>query len=141
MKYILQRQRTGDSGTFGVLFLYDGTVLHTGELPWHDNAPDVSCIPPGIYQGALSYSPHFNKNLYHLEDVPGRSNVMIHPANWMGDASKGLKCQLEGCIALGLSVGDLEGQDALISSQVAIARFSAEAANGPITLQIFGVPA
>jgi len=134
--YTIQRLITGDAGTFGLLTLQGGQVLHTGELPWRDNAPDISCVPAGSYEAVLAFSPHFQRSLFHLEGVPGRTNCMIHPANWMGDASKGLKCQLEGCIALGMGEGQLEGQEALISSQEAIQVFYAEAGLDPITVII-----
>ena len=137
--YTIQRLATSDVGTFGLMTWPNGPVLHTGELPWRDNAPDVSCIPIGTYEAILLYSPHFNRSLFHLQDVPGRSNCMIHPANWMGDASKGLKCELEGCIALGLAQNEIGGQEGLISSQAAISKFYSEAGLGPIKITILPV--
>ena len=58
-----------------------------------------------------------------MQDVPNRSMVEIHSANFAGDESKGLHCQLLGCIALGKSIGILEDQQALLNSKVAVKEF------------------
>lgn len=137
----LVRRKTGDSGTFGDI-TYRGTTFYTGELSWHngDDAPDSSCIPEGSYVCSVSYSPHlsplFGMNLYLLQGVKNRSSIRIHPANWMGDHTKGLKCQLEGCIALGKSLGPLGGQDAVIESRIAVATFMKMLNNQDFTLVI-----
>ena len=52
--------------------------------------------------------------------------IEIHSANFAGDASKGYISQLLGCIALGLSVGVLNGQLAVLNSKGAIADFEAK---------------
>lgn len=118
----LTRSKTGDTGTFGMLEIA-GHTFHTGELPDRGNAEEISSIPAGTYICKWQWSPKFKKNVYHLQDVPGRTVIEIHPANWMGDAGLGLKCQLNGCIALGKSRGQLSGQDAVIASQAAIEEF------------------
>src|ERR1700722_6037293 len=78
-------------GTNGVL-QYNGTTLcRTIELPWRENMVYFSCIPEGRYQ----LEKRFSKKLGHhllLRGVPGRSMILIHPAN---DANY----QLMGCIA------------------------------------------
>jgi len=58
-----------------------------------------------------------------LNAVPGQYDVEIHAANWKGDEEKGFKCQLGGCISLGLDIGMLDGQDALLYSGGAVSRF------------------
>lgn len=137
--YTIKRLTSTDQGTFGLMSLMD-SVLHTGELPWRDNQENISCVPAGTYTAVLLFSPHFNRSLFHLVDVPGRTNCMIHPANWMGDAAKGYKWQLEGCIALGMGAGELEGQEALLVSDVAIKNFYSEAGIEPIQITILPVP-
>lgn len=79
------------NGVNGVLWL-DGTELcKTIELPWRQNAPRISCIPEGTYVLRKRYSLRFH---WHFEvvGVPGRSAILLHPAN---DAAK----ELKGCIA------------------------------------------
>lgn len=64
----------------------------TVELPWKDNERRISCIPPGIYTAIKHHSPKFGPCLW-IQDVPGRSEILIHPANFWHD--------LLGCIAPG----------------------------------------
>jgi len=78
-------------GTQGVLE-WDGTqVCYTIELPWLENQRRISCIPEGEYVLQKRFSPKFKWHL-HLQNVPGRDFILIHPAN---DAKK----ELLGCIA------------------------------------------
>jgi hypothetical protein len=78
-------------GTQGVLEWNDTIVCYTIELPWLNNQQRVSCVPEGEYFLHKRYSPKFKWHL-HLEYVPGRDLILIHPAN---DAKK----ELLGCIA------------------------------------------
>jgi hypothetical protein len=39
----------------------------------------------------------------------------------MGDEDKGLRCELKGCTAPGTSIGELQGQKAVLSSKSALA--------------------
>lgn len=64
----------------------------TVELPWKENKRRVSCIPPGTYTAIKHNSPKFGPCLW-IQDVPGRSEILIHPANYWHD--------LLGCIAPG----------------------------------------
>lgn len=80
-------------GTNGTLFIDDDDVplCHTIELPWKDNHRRISCIPEGTYRLRKRYSKKFNWHL-HVQDVPGRSLILFHPAN-------NALLELEGCIA------------------------------------------
>lgn len=129
-KLILSRFESSDEGTFGTLIVPDnGTnyYFYTGELPWRDNKPHISCIPVGTYKCVLvdGTKSHFRKWLYSIQGVKGRSSILIHSANLMGDEEKGYKKQLEGCIALGDKIGFMNGQRALLLSTPAIRRFEA----------------
>jgi hypothetical protein len=75
-------------------------VIYSLELPWKDNQRRVSCIPAGVYQMVKHVSPKFG-NCYWIKDVPNRSEILIHPANHVG--------QLLGCIAPGLGRSDFDG--------------------------------
>ena len=133
----LVRTSAGDEGTFGMLMVDGGLTLHTLELPWRENLSGKSCVPPGTYVARWLESPKHGM-CYHLVDVPGRSQVEIHSANWAGDVDKGFKCQLLGCIALGESVGVLEGQQAVLSSKDAVDAFNKEMAGDTFSLVIQG---
>lgn len=135
----LQRIRTGDSGTFGVV-AFGGLTFQSGELPERGNDPGLSCIPPGVYMCHVAYSPHFQRDLYHVQDVPGRSDILIHPANYMGDRSKGLKCELLGCIALGSKTVKLDGQEAVVESRYSVQRFMELMNDADFELEVLDIP-
>jgi len=93
----ITRRPSTDQGTHGVLS-FGGQQCFTLELPWRDNRLQRSCIPPGKYRCAIVNSPRFGL-VYGVANVPGRSHVLIHPANFAGDVDMGFTTQLHGCIA------------------------------------------
>ncbi|SMG51628.1 DUF5675 family protein [Sphingobacterium psychroaquaticum] len=84
-------RKYGAGGTNGELFVDSTFVCYTIELPWLDNKRSISCIPEGRYLLAKRYSKRFAWHVW-VQDVPGRSGILFHPAN---TASK----ELRGCIA------------------------------------------
>lgn len=98
--------RTIDNGkqTNGVLYVEkDNKILfecYTLELPWKDNKRRVSCIPGGTYNAVKHKSPKFGNSVW-IKDVPNRSEILIHPANYVR--------QLLGCIAVGKDLKDVDG--------------------------------
>jgi len=94
-----------DRGVFGTLV----TPRHsyqTLELPWRDNRPSASCIPEGVYTLGQRRSGVVERTTggkylrgWEVQNVPGRTFIMLHPANTIDD--------LAGCIAPGLSTGVL----------------------------------
>lgn len=83
----------------GVLFEFKAL-----ELPWKNNERRVSCIPAGTYQIIKHTSPKFGQ-CYWVQDVPNRSEILIHPANYHH--------QLLGCIAPGRDFIDIDGDGQL----------------------------
>lgn len=122
---LILRTESDDYGTFGNLTVDGGFQCYSGELPWRNNKPSVSCIPAGTYKCTWKKSPKYG-DCFHVEKVKGRDNILIHAANWMGDKDKGLKCQLEGCISPGRAIDQLAGQKALLSSRDALAGLIAD---------------
>jgi|SRR5690606_30323445 len=101
--------RTYDSrGTNGEIWIGDGLVCYTIELPWRENVRNISCIPEGTYPLAKRYSKRFGWHIL-VRDVPMRSAILFHPAN---NAEK----ELRGCIA---PVSELTGDGKGIRSRVA----------------------
>ena len=100
------RRQSRDFGTFGNATFKTG-VWSSLELPWRDNLPDRSCVQAGLFVARWRFSSKFGCDLYELEGVPGRSAVEIHIANFAGDVDLGYQSDLEGCICLGRSEGDL----------------------------------
>jgi hypothetical protein len=100
---ILRGQSTPE-GTFGRAEFSNGVetfTLHSLELPWKNNAKRWSSIEPGTYTAGLFISPRFKRQVFLLQNVPGRDMIEIHPANWAGDEEVGYYSELNGCIALG----------------------------------------
>lgn len=96
-KLILQRAYFEDA-TLG-FFSIEGKkdpIWYTIERPWLDNQKFVSCIPEGIYQ-VKPFDGNKYKDVWEIMDVPNRSAILIHQANWAR--------QLEGCIAPGVAGG------------------------------------
>jgi len=96
----IKRKESTDHGTFGELVSDAGFRCLTGELPDRGNEPKHSCIPKGTYRCRWGVSPKFGP-CYHVESLQGRTDILIHPANLMGDVKRGFASQLLGCIALG----------------------------------------
>lgn len=132
---VLTRTETSEEGTFGTLVTDSGFACYSLELPWRDNAPNKSCIPDGVYACQVQDSPKHGR-VYYVLNVPGRTDVEIHAANWAGDVEKGRKCQLLGCIAPGNAIGELVGQQAVLGSRDALSRLMADLDEEPFQLTI-----
>ena len=131
----LTRVESSPQGTFGRLIL-PGFAAFTGELPCLDNIPNISCVQTGTYAAQLTYSPRFGRQLYLIGQVPRRSGIRIHSANFMGDARLGYRKQLSGCIALGDRLGWMDGQKAILLSAPAVRRLHTVMRNQPFILEI-----
>lgn len=130
----LTRMETSDEGTFGKL-RFGELRLYAGELPWRGNAVGKSCILPGDYLCEPYQSKRFGE-CFRLQDVPGRTAILMHPANWVGDADKGFKTDVEGCIAPGEARGFVSGQDIVARSKPALLALWDAVDGKPFTLRI-----
>lgn len=104
-KLFLERENYNEKQTVGTLTIFDGNgegvfQCNTLELPWRDNRRNISCIPVGTYRVKKRYSTKYGDHL-HLTDVPARTWILIHPANFVR--------QLRGCIAVGKHKLDIDG--------------------------------
>ena len=95
-----------DNQTLGKCTVYDENnkpVFSAVSLErgWRGNETNVSCVPLGRYPLLLEYSPRFEKDLWELKNVPNRYECKFHSANYW--------FQLNGCIALGSSLADING--------------------------------
>lgn len=116
----LYRTDTGPHGTFGIILL-PGLEVVTLELPWKDNARNVSCIPAGSYDLIWCKSRKYGRNMYLVHKVPNRSGIRIHSGNFAGDRSLGLRYHSYGCILPGKYKGIMLGQKAVYCSRFAVA--------------------
>lgn len=102
---IVKRKKEDDYQTLGELSIHDNKMneifsCKTIELPWKDNKKNESRIPKGEYVAVRHTSPKFGECLW-IQDVPGRSEILIHVANFRSD--------LRGCIGVGESFVDIDG--------------------------------
>lgn len=105
MNVKINRIFSSEFQTLGILTIYDKHNFpfwecRTLELPDLGNQSRISCIPDGKYEvikrNSAKYGDHF-----HILDVPNRSYILIHNANYVR--------QLLGCCAVGLSHTDIDG--------------------------------
>jgi len=87
----LERFAYLESGTLGKLTVGPWSC-YTIERPWKDNEPNVSCIPEGTYKCEPFSGDRF-KDVVQILDVPGRTFILFHVANFPHD--------IEGCIGVG----------------------------------------
>ena len=121
---VLQRFCYHPNATLGVIRLHDQT-FYSVERPWLDNQVSVSCIPTGEYELGWRESPRFGQT-WHVQDVPGRTYILIHVANFAKD--------VEGCIGLGT---DLMGDTVAVSnSRVAVKKFEEMTVGASWTMRV-----
>jgi len=90
--------RKVDSGksTIGELYIDGEFFCYTLELPWKENKNQVSCIPPGKRRVRIrpgTDSVNFRYDHLHIMDVPNRTWILIHVANYPRD--------ILGCVGVG----------------------------------------
>ena len=91
----------GPKGTYGKLSI-ENFDCFTVERPWLNNKVRESCIPEGLYKCKLGRYNKGGYTAYEVQDVPGRSLIKIHIANYPRDVM--------GCIGLGTTYsGNLVG--------------------------------
>lgn len=112
MNILVDRTKQDDHQTTGLLSLIqihekDGVCREEEvfrsfciEPPWENNHQNVSRIPPGTYPAVVHQSPKFGKSVW-IQDVPGRSEILIHRGNYRRDTL--------GCILPGRSLIDIDG--------------------------------
>lgn len=130
----LRRVTSSDQGTTGSLTC-ESFSCFIKELPWRDNIQQKSCIPEGTYVVAWGSSPKFGL-CYHVADVPGRGNILIHAGNYVGNVDKNFKTHSHGCLLPAKKLGVLEGQEAGLLSGIALHELEAFFCKQPFILEI-----
>jgi hypothetical protein len=102
---LLKREKSTETQTLGEFsFFEDGIKLifscKTLELEVDSNQKRDDAIPRGIYQVEKRWSEKYKWH-FHILDVPNRSYILIHNANYSR--------QLLGCVAVGASHTDIDG--------------------------------
>ena len=128
---MLLRDAVSPLAVLGTLVL-KGETFQILERPWLDNKRNESCIPAGTYEArfmARSASGKY-KNVYHLQNVPRRSGVLIHTGN--------LVAHSRGCLIIGKRRGTLSGQPAVLNSRTALGELNDLMDGEDFTLTIEG---
>jgi len=120
----LARLARSDQGTEGILLAGEFNCK-TLELPWRENARQVSCIPAGEYDVEIRLSNKYGR-VYWVRKVPNRTYILIHSGNYAGDVSKSFKSHVMGCVLLGKTHGYLGGQRAVLTSRSTVRNFMRE---------------
>ena len=111
----LNRTLSKPDGMFGMI-LCGNTKWFTCERPWLNNQHGISCIPKGTYTVKWNFFPRAKKFDYMVQNVPKRDGIFIHSANF--------PYQVEGCIALGTSIGVMDGKRGVFGSVTAVRQFN-----------------
>jgi len=115
MNLTLTRFKYGSTETVGRLVSdTQGPIFWTIENPWLDNAPNISCIPEGLYYLERYDSPSHGADTWQFINVPNRTFCQIHVANYASDVS--------GCIGLGVQV--MSGMGGVSNSRDAMSQFT-----------------
>ena len=106
MEVILQRFKEDKNQSTGTLTVLDRNGWPVFTCPCIErgnksNQRYISAVPPGKYRMVLEYSRKFKRKLWELKEVPGRSEIKIHVANFW--------YELNGCIAPGSYLTKLNG--------------------------------
>jgi len=118
----LELERFIDDGqsTLGRLRVIVGSTsmcepLYTIERPWDDNRVKVSCIPAGTYELEPRRYNRGNYDAWVVMDVPDRSHILFHAANWSHDVL--------GCIGIGFGGASSANGLMVTNSRKAFAHF------------------
>ena len=88
-------------------------LAKTLELPWRDNAPCRSRIPPGIYTITPRHTQKFGRHYQFANDETApRYAILMHVGNRAQD--------VEGCVLVGKTFGLLMHEPAVLHSRAAL---------------------
>ena len=87
---IIQRLKSPDDRTNGIVTLPDGTEHPSLERPWLNNQPNISCIPAGHYK--FKRDTHGRFQWFKVLSVDKRTNTEMHLGSRPSHS--------EGCILL-----------------------------------------
>lgn len=110
----LVRLEEGEQGIIGILKIDKEVFCYTLEPTDKLNKPNESCIPIQQYRCIKIQSPKFGET-FEITNVPNRIHILFHKGNTADDTL--------GCILLGLTVGKLKGQKAILNSGKTFAGF------------------
>jgi len=104
---LIRLEEDFEHGTFGVLKINKEVFCVTLEPPDVENAQNISSIPAQQYKCRRVDSPRYG-DTFEICDVPGRTHVLIHAGNVVGNT--------KGCVLLAQHFGKLRGDRAVLNS-------------------------
>ena len=136
---IITRTKYTDKETFGILTAHrNGEFFQclTLELPWKNNQRNISCIPKGFYTAQYTYWESKKRYNYLLNKVPNRGGIYIHYGNYAYRPTS--KPDIEGCILLGSSYGDLndDNVDEILNTKATVEAFQKFMNKEPFDIKI-----
>ena len=135
MKITVERFSETDIDDIGKVYVDGQFICYSIENPDRDKKIiDITAIPEGTYKVGKRLSPHFNCEVPWIMDVPGFQDVLIHWGNTVTST--------HGCLVVGMRIGQLDGQRAVLDSKIAWDKlskiiFDTLAKNEEITITYF----
>lgn len=133
MQTVTLVRRYMNNCTVGYFVFPSDFSVATLEPAWRDNARNVSCIPEGEYLVKYlerSASGKYKK-VWHIQNVPKRSGILIHKGNFIRDT--------HGCPLVGLSHSWAGNAYSVRSSNTAINKMREELGQSDFILKIISV--
>ena len=125
MNLDLYRRAPVGNATIGELYV-DGVfaAFSLEDLVRDYKIDGQTAIPAGTYQVTITWSPHFQRRLPLLNDVPNYEGVRIHPGNYATDT--------EGCILVGTQVAGASILNSRVAFDALFARIETASMNNDI---------
>lgn len=112
MKIIVERFSEKDTDDLGRVYVDGKFICYSIENPDRaDKIKGKTAIPEGTYKVSRRISPHFGVMVPWIMDVPNFEYILIHWGNTVKDT--------EGCLVVGLRIGQLDAQRAVLDSKQA----------------------
>lgn len=114
MKVEIHRTYHSGDATIGKMSVNGIYLCRTLEPEWMENKGSISCIPEGDYHCVIVVSPKFGIT-FCVSGVNGRDHILFHAGNTRKDT--------HGCILLGMEIGFIDGERAVLKSKEAMFDF------------------
>ena len=125
MNIDLYRRAPVGNATIGELHVDNMFACYTLEDLVRDYKIDgQTAIPAGTYPITITWSPHFQRRLPLLHDVPNYEGVRIHPGNTPADT--------QGCILVGTQVAGASILNSRVAFDALFARIETASMNSDI---------
>jgi hypothetical protein len=136
MKLKLVRDRFTEKSTEGNLYIdgqFECYTLEDKDRKIEDAGCSAkvygeTCIPRGTYYVTIDWSPHFNRNMPHVNDVPCFEGIRIHVGNRPEDT--------EGCILVGTKEDDDFIEHSADAFKAFVGKLTLGLKDGPVTLEV-----